>query len=262
MIYKDFGGLKLSALGMGGMRFPTNEDESINYEKTAEIIDIAMKGGVNYYDTAWGYHKGQSEVVLGKILENYDRKSYYIATKFPGYDRSNLQDKNQTERIFEKQLEKTGKEYFDFYLCHNVCEANIDQYLDRSLGVFDYLLRQKENGRIKHLGFSCHGQQDCLEKFVSEFGENLEFCQIQLNYLDAKLQHAKEKVDFLNSKNIPVWVMEPVRGGRLAKLDEDKEARLKALRPDESIPAWAFRYLQSLDGIGVTLSGMSDIEQL
>ena len=223
------------------------------------MIDKAMSGGINYYDTAWGYHNGQSEIVLGEALAKYPRESFYISSKFPGYDLSNMP---KVKEIFEKQLEKTGMEYFDFYLFHNVCEMNIDQYLDPKFGIFDYLIEQKRNGRIRHLGFSCHGEYETLKRFIDAYGEHMEFCQIQLNYLDWKFQDAKAKVELLYEKKIPVWVMEPLRGGKLSKLDDKFEAELKALRPDEAIPAWAFRFLQSIGGVTMVLSGMSNMQQL
>ena len=145
------------------------------------MVDEAMAAGINYYDTAWGYHGGNSELVLGKALAKYPRETFYLADKFPGYDLSNMP---RVKEIFEKQLEKTGAEYFDFYLFHNVCEMNINQYLDPKFGILDYLLEQKKNGRIRHLGFSCHGEMDVLKRFLAAYGEHLEFCQIQLNYLD------------------------------------------------------------------------------
>ncbi len=261
MIYVDFKGKKLSALGMGTMRFPTidGKDSQIDKEKTAEMFDCAIENGINYFDTAWGYHGGQSELVVGEMLKKYPRDSFYLATKFPGYDLSNM---DKVESIFEKQLEKCQVEYFDFYLIHNVCEANINQYLDPKYRIIEYLLKQKDNGRIKHLGFSVHGSTHTTNRFLSSYGQFMEFGQIQLNYLDYDFQDAKAKLDLLEKFNIPVWVMEPVRGGKLAKLDDGYASKLKALRPDESVPAWAFRYIQSLPRIGVTLSGMSNLEQL
>ena len=261
MIYKDFHGKKLSALGMGAMRLPVvdGKNDVIDEVATEKMFDYAIEKGVNYFDTAWGYHDGQSELIVGKLLKKYPRDSYYIATKFPGYDVSNM---GKVEEIFEKQLEKTGMEYFDFYLFHNVCELNIDGYLDEKYGIFDYLMKQKENGRIKHLGFSTHGNDDTVKRFLAAYGEHMEFCQIQLNYIDYEFQNAKAKLDILKEYNIPVWVMEPVRGGKLAKLDDEYEARLKALRPDERVVAWAFRYLQTIPEVTVTLSGMSNFEQL
>ncbi|WP_022770261.1 aldo/keto reductase [Butyrivibrio sp. NC2007] len=261
MVYRDFQGIKLSGLGFGAMRLPVidGDDSNIDKPKAFEMVDKAMSEGINYYDTAWGYHNGNSEIVMGEALAKYPRESFYIATKFPGYDLSNM---SKVKEIFEKQLEKTGMEYFDFYLFHNVCEMNINQYLDPKFGIFDYLMEQKKNGRIKHLGFSCHGEMETLKRFIDAYGEHMEFCQIQLNYLDWKFQDAKAKVDLLNEKGIPVWVMEPLRGGKLAKLDDKFENELKELRPDEAIPAWAFRFLQSTKGVTMVLSGMSNMQQL
>lgn len=218
-----------------------------------------MEKGINYYDTAWGYHEGQSELVVGKLLNKYPRENYYLATKFPGYDLTNM---DKVETIFEKQLEKCRVEYFDFYLFHNVCEMNIDAYLDKKYGIFEYLMKQKENGRIRHLGFSAHGSCEVMKRFLDAYGKHMEFCQIQMNYLDWTFQDAKGKVELLHEHHIPVWVMEPVRGGKLAALPEEYAAKLKAFRPEESIPAWAFRFQQSMEDVVVTLSGMSNYEQL
>ena len=261
MIYRDFQGMKLSGLGFGAMRLPVvgGDDGHIDKEQTFRMVDEAMAAGINYYDTAWGYHSGNSELVMGEALSKYKRESFYLADKFPGYDLSNMP---KVKEIFEKQLEKTGAGYFDFYLFHNVCEMNINQYLDPKFGILDYLLEQKKNGRIRHLGFSCHGEMDVLTRFLNAYGEHMEFCQIQLNYLDWEFQHGKEKVALLNEWKIPVWVMEPLRGGKLAKLNGSMEQELKALRPDEEIPAWAFRFLQSIPGVTMILSGMSDLQQL
>ena len=261
MIYRDFQDMKLSGLGMGAMRLPVidGDDSRIDETKTQAMVDYAMEQGVNYYDTAWGYHDGHSETVMGKALSRYPRESYYLATKFPGYDLSNM---DKVEEIFEKQLEKCGVEYFDFYLFHNVCEMNIDAYLDEKYGIHEYLMKQKKAGRIRHLGFSAHGNLDVMKRFLDAYGRDMEFCQIQLNYLDWTFQGAKEKVELLKEWNIPVWVMEPLRGGKLAKLADEDEKTLKALRPEENIPAWAFRFLQSVPGVTMVLSGMSNLQQM
>lgn len=261
MIYRNFQDMKLSGLGMGAMRLPVidGDDSRIDETKTQAMVDYAMEQGVNYYDTAWGYHDGHSETVMGKALSRYPRESYYLATKFPGYDLSNM---DKVEEIFEKQLEKCGVEYFDFYLFHNVCEMNIDAYLDEKYGIYEYLMKQKAAGRIRHLGFSAHGNLDVMKRFLDAYGKDMEFCQIQLNFLDWTFQGAKEKVELLKEWNIPVWVMEPLRGGKLAKLAAEDEKALKALRPEENIPAWAFRFLQSVPGVTMVLSGMSNLQQM
>ena len=135
MVYRDFQGMRLSALGMGAMRLPVvnGNDAEIDSAATEEMVAYAMEHGVNYYDTAWGYHNGNSELVMGKALAKYLRDSFYLATKFPGYDLSNMP---KVKEIFEKQLEKCGVDYFDFYLFHNVCEMNIDAYLDEKYGIY------------------------------------------------------------------------------------------------------------------------------
>lgn len=261
MIYKKFKDLKISALGMGAMRLPVIEkdDSRIDEEAVCRMVDYAMNKGINYYDTAWGYHDGNSELVMGKVLHRYPRESFYLASKFPGYDLANM---DKVGAIFEKQLEKCQVEYFDFYLFHNVCEMNIDAYLDPKYGIFDYLMEQKRNGHIRHLGFSVHGNYDTMKRFLEAYGKDMEFCQIQLNYLDWSFQNAKDKVELLKEYQIPVWVMEPLRGGRLAKLPEDAAKTLEEMRPEEKIPAWAFRFLQGIPDVTVVLSGMSDYEQL
>ncbi len=261
MIYKEFQNLKLSALGLGAMRLPVidGNDAAVDAAATEEMVAYAMEQGINYYDTAWGYHSGNSETVIGKALGKYPRENFYLATKFPGYDLANMP---KVKEIFEKQLEKCGVDYFDFYLFHNVCEMNIDAYLDKQYGIYEYLMEQKRNGRIRHLGFSAHGDLDVMKRFLEAYGKDMEFCQIQLNYLDWSFQNAEAKVELLKSYNIPVWVMEPLRGGKLVKLPEEQGQRLKAARPEEEIPAWAFRFLQSIPGVTMILSGMSNMEQL
>lgn len=261
MKYVDFRGKKLSLLGFGAMRLPTmGQDSEIDYAMTEKMIDRAMESGINYFDTAFPYHGGNSEIVTSKILSKYPRDSYYLATKYPGHQ---LLDSYDPAEIFEQQLKKCGVDYFDFYLLHNISESSISVYLDERWGIVDYFLEQKRLGRIKHLGFSTHGLPENLREFLNAAGEHMEFCQIQLNYLDWTLQRAKEKCDILAEWNIPVWVMEPVRGGKLVdKLPSSAKERLKELRPGESIASWCFRWLMTLPNIGVILSGMSNMEQL
>lgn len=261
MIYRQFQDLSLSGLGLGMMRLPVvnGNDNVVDEPAAAEMIDYAFTHGVNYFDTAWGYHNGNSELTAGKFLSRYPRDSYYLASKFPGYDNSNMP---KIREIFEKQLEKCQTPYFDFYLFHNVYEGNIDDYLNPEFGILDYLLEQKKNGRIKHLGFSAHGSVAVIKRFLAAYSEHMEFCQLQVNYMDWHFQEAEAKVKLMQEAGIPVWIMEPLRGGKLAKASAEKETVLRTMRPDETIPAWAFRFLQSIPGVTMVLSGMSNMEQL
>lgn len=211
MIYRDFKGEKLSALGLGTMRMPVvnGKEESIDEAKAREMVDFAMQNGINYYDTAWMYHGGNSERMIGKILADYPRGSFNLATKFPGNIRENI---GRVEEIFEEQLRKCRVGYFDFYLFHNVCEINVDNYMDPQYGVMEYLLKQKKEGRIRHLGFSTHGRVDVMRRFMDAYGNELEFCQIQLNYLDYKFQHAKEKVELIRQYGLPLLYRQVPQG--------------------------------------------------
>lgn len=261
MIYKNFKGKKLSALGFGTMRLPIidGDNAKIDDEKVFEIFDYAISKGVNYFDTAWGYHSGMSELSVGKALKRHPRQSFYLASKFPGYDVNNF---GKHEEIFERQLEKCQVEYFDFYLIHNVCEQNIEKYLDRSYGTVDYFLEQKAKGRIKHLGFSTHADYNNFIRFMDAYGEHMEFCQVQLNYIDYEFQEANKKLEYLKEKNIPVWVMEPLRGGKIANVSKNILEPVLKNRPNDTPCSLAFRYLQSFDNVYVTLSGMSNLEQV
>ena len=259
MQYTEFQSLKLSRLGFGMMRLPVLADGSIDEPAVAQMVDDALKNGINYFDTAHPYHGGMSELIAGKVLSQYPRKSYYLASKYPGHQYA---DTYNPAEIFEEQLKKCQVKYFDFYLLHNVCESSINVYLDKRWGIIDYFLEQKRLGRIKHLGFSAHGDYDNLKAFLNHCGEHMEFCQIQLNYLDWTLQEAEKRYNLLTERHIPVWVMEPVRGGRLAKLSENAENQLLSRRPKDSAASWAFRWLQRLPNVKVILSGMSNREQM
>ena len=262
MLYNPFQDLSLSALGFGAMRLPLRPDGTIDAEELDRMVDAAIAAGVNYFDTAHPYHDGKSEVELGRSLRRYPRESWYLADKFPGHQNVPGVTPLDPGEIFEEQLQRCGVDYFDFYLLHNVNENSLRYYGNPENRFMDYFLAQKRAGRIRHLGFSCHAAPAGLERFLRLYGEELEFCQIQLNYLDWTLQDAKQKVAILKNAGLPVWVMEPVRGGRLAHFDEATEAKLRAARPDESIPAWAFRWLRTVPQPTVILSGMSNLEQM
>lgn len=263
MVYRtDFNGMPLSALGFGTMRLPLipgGRGKDIDQAQVDAMVDYALEHGVRYFDTAAPYHESCSEIAIGKALSRYPREKFCLADKFPGHQIASSYNPKET---FEEQLGKCGVDYFDFYLMHNVNENSLGTYLDERWGIVDYFIGQKKLGRIRHLGFSCHGDIPCMEKFLDRFGDDMEFCQIQLNYLDWTLQNAKAKYEFLTSKGLSVWVMEPVRGGKLAALPEDAEKTLRELRPDDSIPGWAFRFLQGLPNVRMILSGMSSMDQM
>lgn len=259
MLYKDFHGISLSALGLGTMRLPENADGSIDREQTAKMIDFALSNGINYIDTAWKYHGGAAEKVVGDILTQYPRESYYLADKFPGFD---LTFFDTMEEIFFEQLNKCKVDYFDFYLCHNVCERNLDAYLDKSKGAIDFFLKQKKEGKIKYFGFSTHAELPALEKFLEAYGEIMDFCQIQLNYLDWDWQNAKQKVELLKKYNLPIWVMEPLRGGSLVSLPDSSMDKFNALLPHATPLEAAFAFLRTIPEVTMILSGMSDLSQL
>ena len=262
MVYRDFKGLKISALGFGAMRLPVvgGNEGKIDAAPAKKMVEAAIEGGINYFDTAWGYHNEQSELFLGEALKPFPRESFFLATKFPGYDNGNF---GKASPIFERQLKKCQTSYFDFYLCHNVNERNIDLYLDdKKWRTLSFLKQMRDEGKIAHLGFSCHGGLDVLRRFLDAYGDCMEFCQLQLNWVDWHFQNGKEKVALLKERGIPVWVMEPLRGGKLSKLSAENEAALKAMRPGTSAAEWAFRFIQSIPEVVVTLSGMSTQAQL
>lgn len=255
MIFSDFQDKKLSLLGFGAMRLPM-KDEQIDIELVEKMVRYGIDHGVNYFDTAYPYHSGMSERVMGKVLSQYPRESYFLADKFPGHM---ILDSYDPQTLFEEQLRRCNVEYFDFYLLHNVYEESVERYLDPALGIMDYLKEQKRNGRIRHLGFSTHGRLDMMKDFLEKFGQDMEFCQIQLNYLDWTLQDAKAKYELLSQYNIPVWVMEPVRGGKLANF---QDPRLMVRRPDATTASWGFRFLQGLPNVKMILSGMSNMDHM
>ncbi len=262
MIRFDFQEKTLPLLGFGCMRLPLlpgGKAGDIDEEETRKMVSFAMENGCNYFDTAYPYHDGESERVMGKILSEYPRESYFLADKFPGHQ---IQESYDPKEVFEDQLKKCGVEYFDFYLLHNVYENSIHTYFDSRWKIVEYFIEQKRLGRIRHLGFSTHGSLDIMKAFLDRFGKEMEFCQIQLNYLDWSLQNAAAKVQLLNERNLPIWVMEPLRGGKLVNLKEEEKKLLTEKNPTVSPIEQAFRFLQEIPGVGVILSGMSNFSQL
>jgi len=259
MLTKKFKDKELGLLGFGTMRMPQLENGQVDEELVNQMVDVAMQNGINYFDTAYPYHGSTAETAIGKVLKKYPRESFYLATKYPGHQ---IASSYNPAEIFEEQLKKCQVDYFDFYLLHNVYENSIQQYTDPRWGIIEYFKEQKRLGRIKHLGFSTHAAVPCLKEFIDAYGDDMEFCQIQLNYLDWTLQDAKTKYEILTEKDIAVFVMEPVRGGRLVQLSDEETRLLKEKRPNDSVASWGFRFLQALPNVKMILSGMSNMEQL
>lgn len=248
---------EISLLGFGCMRFPVldSDDSKIDYERALEMIDIAYKSGVNYFDTAYGYHGGESEKFVGTALKRYPRESFFLASKMPPWF---VKTEADLERIFSEQLERCQVDYFDFYLEHSLNDENYDKL--ESFNTYEFLLQKKKEGKIKNLGFSFHGSLECLERITND--HEWDFVQLQYNYLDAVNSNTLKEYEIISKYNLPLIVMEPVRGGALANLCDEANAILKAAEPDMSIASWAIRYAASNDSILTVLSGMSDENQV
>lgn len=250
---------KMPKLGFGLMRLPEKEGV-IDHEQVCRMVDKYMKTGMNYFDTAYIYHGGKSEIAAREALvKRYPRDSFMIATKLPAWE---MREEADVERIFNDQLEKTGVDYFDFYLLHSIEEgSNYETYV--KYDCFNWGMKKKEEGKIKHFGFSFHGSPELLTEILDKHPET-EFVQIQLNYLDRTnpVVRSQALYEILRDRNIPIIVMEPVRGGMLADLGEDINSIFKAARPGDSVASWALRYVASLPGVMTVLSGMSSEEQM
>lgn len=260
MIYNDFHGLKLSRLGFGCMRFALDPSTGeIDQDKVNAMFDLAYSNGVNYYDTAYPYLDGKSENAMAEALKRYPRESYYIADKFPGHS---LPGPIENIALFNISLERCRTDYFDFYLLHNITEWSVKIYESEEYHIIPDILKMKEEGKIRHLGFSFHGGPDLLERLLTKYEGVFEFVQIQCNYLDWTLQDAKSKYEIITKHGLGVWVMEPCRGGKLATLPEESSNRLKEINPDASDASYAFRFLQGLPNIRMILSGMNEVFQV
>lgn len=243
-------------LGFGCMRLPLIENSNeIDVDLTFKMIDYAYQNGVNYFDTAYPYHEGKSEIVIGKALKRYPRESFYLADKMPTWLVKSQED---VVRIFNEQLEKCQVEYFDFYLCHALNKDNFNAY--RLPGVMEFLYEMKRIGKIKYLGFSFHDSPEVLKEILNTY--EFDFVQLQINYLDWDFQKAKEQYELVRQKGLPIIVMEPIRGGTLADLGEKPNAIFKDYDKDSSIASWALRYVGSKPQIMTVLSGMSTLEHV
>ena len=270
MKYSEFNGKQISRLGFGAMRLPMFEDGQINPDAVQEMVDYAFANGVNYFDTAYRYHAGDSELFMGRALAKHPRESFYLADKMPTWLCDSEAD---VKRIFEEQLEKCGVEYFDFYLLHNIDEEGWDNIVEKNM--FDLLKAEKEAGRIVHLGASFHCSAEFLRKVLSEYGDALEFVQLQINYFDWEYDKAYEIYNVAREFNKPIIIMEPVRGGMLANPMSEEACRMldeaaaegSACRSAKeegkaNYSAYALKFCDELDGIMTTLSGMSTPYQM
>ena len=250
---------KMPKLGFGLMRLP-EKDGAVDLGRVCGMVDEYMKAGLNYFDTAYVYHGGRSEVAAREcIVKRYPRDSFRIATKLPAWEMKSADDR---DRLFNEQLERTGAGYFDFYLLHSLEDGyNYETY--EKYDCFSWGIRKKEEGLIKHFGFSFHGTPALLEQVLDKHPE-VEFVQIQLNYADWEnpIIQSGRLCEILSSRNIPIIVMEPVKGGSLAKPAPEAEAKMKALHPDASPASWALRFAASQPGVMTVLSGMSDEQQM
>ena len=250
---------KMPKLGFGLMRLP-QKDGKIDHEQVCKMVDAYLAAGLNYFDTAYVYHGGLSEVEAREaIVRRHPRNSFYLATKLPAWA---MREKADRDRIFEEQLERAGVEYFDYYLLHSIEEgSNYETY--EKFDCFRWGLQKKAEGKIRHFGFSFHGTPELLEKLLNDHPE-VEFVQIQLNYADWNnpVVHSGKLYSILRERNIPIIVMEPVKGGTLASLTPELEGVYKRVRPDASIASWALRFVASLPGVMTILSGMSNEEQM
>ena len=248
---------EVSLLGFGCMRFPLleNDDTKIDYDLSLEMIDYAYKNGVNYFDTAYGYHGGESEKFVGVALKRYPRESFFLASKMPPWF---VKEEADLEKIFNNQLERCQVDYFDFYLEHSLNDENYDKL--EKFNAYEFLTQKKKEGKIRNLGFSFHGSLECLERILSD--HEWDFVQLQYNYLDVEISNAEKEYQMIKKYNLPLIIMEPVRGGALANLCEEANTLLKEARPDESIASWAIRFAASNESILTVLSGMSTPEQV
>jgi uncharacterized protein len=248
-------GLKPSLLGFGCMRFPLLENGKIDRIKAEEMMDVAIKAGVTYIDTAYPYHEQESELFVGEVLKKYPRDSFYLATKCSLWY---IETHEDAIKMFENQLNRLQVDYFDFYLIHSLSKELWDKAL--KLGVLDFLIEMKKSGKIRQLGFSFHDEFPVFEEIIRY--HNWDFCQIQLNYIDTEIQAGMKGVALAEELGIPLVIMEPIKGGTLARLSDDMEVKFKHAHPDWSISSWALRWVASLDNVKVILSGMSTMDHV
>lgn len=247
--------IDVSILGYGCMRFPTTPDGKIDRNLAQPLIDKAYESGVNYFDTAYVYHNGESESFLGDALAKRHRNSYFLATKFPCFS---LEKKEDVLRIFNEQLARLKTDYIDFYLLHSLNKNNWEKVLN--FNVIDTFKQLKEQGKIKYLGFSFHDSFSVFKEILNY--TDWDFCQIQYNYMDINIQAGDKGYRLAKKLGIPLIIMEPIKGGSLSLLPPESAAPFREMRPQDSDSRWALRWVASHDNVKVVLSGMSTMEQL
>lgn len=265
-------GEKVSLLGYGCMRWPMKKGEDgkdhIDQEAVNEMVDYAYRNGVNYYDTSPAYLQGQSEEAAGIALSRYPRESYYIATKLSNFNNFSRKAGLKMYRDSQKALRT---DYFDYYLLHAIGTSGFEGFEERYInnGLLDFLLEEREAGRIRNLGFSFHGRREVFDRFMGLHEKyHWDFVQIEMNYVDWEHAKVPENVnadylyDELAKRNIPATIMEPLLGGRLAKLPDAIAEKMKEREPQMSIASWAFRFCGSYPNILTVLSGMSSMDPL
>lgn len=248
-------GIETSLLGFGCMRFPMTAEGKIDEPEAEKMLDKAIASGVNYIDTAYPYHGGASEPFVGKVLQKYDRSSLYLATKLPVWLVESLED---VDRLFTEQLNRLQTDYIDFYLMHAMNKERWDKML--AMGCVKRLEELKEEGKIKYLGFSFHDSYEVFEEILNY--RDWDFCQIQLNYMDAKEQAGLRGYKLTEEKQVPLIIMEPIKGGSLAAFSDDITGMFRKLNPEASVASFALRWVGSLPNVKVILSGMSTMEQV
>lgn len=248
-------GIESSLLGFGCMRFPLDSEGNINEKEAEKMIDLALKEGVTYIDTAYPYHNGDSEPFVGKVLKKYDRSSFTLATKLPVWE---IDSQDKAREIFESQLKRLDVDYVDFYLLHAL---DADKWKKvKKYHLIDLCEELRKEGKIKYLGFSFHDEYPVFEDILRS--HDWDFCQLQLNYMDMGIQAGQKGVDLANELNVPLVVMEPIKGGSLANLPSDVTKIFKDYHQEATLASWALRYVGTLPGVKVILSGMSTLEQV